>query len=241
MSAINLTRQNERDVTKLFRWQHPFELHRTAAYAQSMLSNEDFLSLGGEYEQKIQEARVGSIFSCGLSRALGPLQVRMAPYCERMLDMELETSFGELCQFEITTAFLPDYKIRLAYRNGKCLEISHRVFSGESVDPQWLAGPIGRKTKKMLRMCSSGEQMERHLLVYQSFSGGAADLKKVMALCGYLDSVWESVWIISGVPHWGGIALLSNRYGFDWPTMEWVSYVNAKEGMGFSGFDIYLQ
>ncbi len=224
------------DIDAMYLWQHPSRLLRWAVKAESEMTCEAFLSRGGSLEQKIQEALVGATFLSIFRRLVSPVMGRMARINEEALDIEARTANGAIYQFEITTAYPPGYRIREAYRNGSKPEIPQSAFAGEPISDEWVAATILRKTAKV-----ENKRLNRHLLVYQNILGGAPDLRRLCELVSGVESIWASVWIISGVPEWGGVALLCNTYGFNWPTKEWLSYVNAQEGRGFSGFDIYLQ
>lgn len=224
------------DIDAMYEWQHPSALLRLAVKAQSEMTCEAFLSKGGSVEQKIQEALVGATFLSIFQRLVSPVMGRMARINEEALDIEARTANGAICQVEITTAYPPGYRIREAYRNGSKPEIPQPAYAGEPIPAEWVAPTILSKTAKVEK-----KRLNRHLLVYQNIFGGAPDLRRLCELVSGVESIWASVWIISGVPDWGGVALLCNTHGFNWSTMEWLSYVNAQEGMGFSGFDIYLQ
>jgi hypothetical protein len=224
------------DIDAMYLWQHPSALLRLAVKAQSEMTSDAFLSRGGSLEQKIQEAIVGATFLSIFQRLVSPVMGRMARINEEVLDIEARTANGAICQFEITTAYPPGYRIREAYRNGSKPEIPQPAFAGEPILAEWVATTILNKTAKVEK-----KLLNRHLLVYQNIFGGAPDLRRLCELVSGVESIWASVWIISGVPHRGGVAILCNTHGFNWSTMEWLSYVNAQEGKGFSGFDIYLQ
>ncbi|MBI4002678.1 MAG: hypothetical protein HY348_12960 [Nitrospira defluvii] len=152
-------------------------------------------------------------------------------------DFEIERN-RSIHEFEVTVAFEPDYKIRQEYRDGQSPEIPGYASSGDPNDPKWLSGAVQKKTQKA---CKAHWKTKRHLVVYQCMWGGLPNLGDLRILCDEADRVWASVWVISGVPFAGGVGLLFNAYGCDWPMMDWLSYVNAKQCGGFGGFDIYLQ
>ena len=223
------------DISGLFQSQKPRALLGTATSIADQISSEDLMNRAGEFYQKTKEALVASTFAAGFALGIEPVLVKMAH--KRMLDFELNGFDGQKYEYEIVMSLEPGRKPGLEYRDAKKPVTPWRAFSGEPVPAEWVAKVIRKKTD----LAKKNQIYHRHLLVYQNISGGAPDLRQLKALVGHAKSVWASMWLISGVPAWGGIALLSNRYGFDWPTMEWFSYVNAKEGKGFSGFDIYLQ
>jgi len=214
--------------------QPPQVLLECAETLQSDMSDEQFLSKGRDFEQKVQEAFPAAVFSCIFDTTVCPVRIRMAH--QQVLDFELISNSNEVYKFEVVTAYEPGRKIRLEYRDSKKPAFPPRGLSGVPVPAEWVATTILNKTAKVEK-----KRLNRHLLVYQNISGGAADLKRLRKLVSGVESIWASVWIISGVPDWGGVALLCNTHGFNWSTMKWLSYVNAQEGMGFSGFDIYLQ
>jgi hypothetical protein len=234
--AAKRMRRRFSDIEAMYLWQHPLALRRLAMKTQSEMTCEEFLSRGGSREQKIQEALVGATFLSIFHQIVLPVMGRMARINEEALDIEARTADGIIYQFEITTVYPPGYKIREAYRNGSKPEIPQSAFTGDPVSAGHVATTILKKTAKVKK-----KRLNRHLLVYQDISGGAPDLTLLRKLVSGVESVWASVWIISGVPDWGGVVLLSNTHGFNWPTKEWLSYVNAQEGKGFAGFDIYLQ
>ena len=156
-----------------------------------------------------------------------------------LIDFELRDA--RTIPFEIVTAYELGYKIRQGYRNGRSPMVSEKAFSGLPVDSARVAAEIAKKTAKAKKAKTVDGHFHGHLLVYQNIAGGAVELRQLKALCAEAESVWASVWLISGVPSWGGIALLLNGYGFAFPEMKWVSYVNAPKGNGYGGFDLYLQ
>lgn len=225
------------DISEFFRWQKPRALLSTATSIADRISDEDFMNRGGEFYQKTKEALVASTFAAWFDLAIEPVLVKMAMVNERILDFDLSEFDGQKYEYEIVMSLEPDRKPGLEYRNGRQPVTPWRAFSGEPVPADWIAKDILKKTD----LAKKYRIRHRHLLVYQNISGGMPDLRKLQALVGDANSVWASIWLISGVMEWGGIALLSNRNGFSWPAAEGFSYVNTSEGGQFSGFDFYLQ
>ena len=203
------------DIDAMYSWQHPSALRRLAVKAQSEMTCEAFLSRGGNREQKIQEALVGATFLSIFQQIVSPVKGRMARINEEALDIEALAADGIIYQFEITTAYPLGYRIREAYRNGSKPEIPQSAFAGEPISAEWVATTILRKTAKVEK-----KRLNRHLLVYQNMFGGVPDLRQLRKLISGVESIWASVWLISGVPEWGGIAILCNTHGFNWSTKE---------------------
>ena len=223
--------------TKFLDWQNPDELlHRSKKYIAEV-GNEAFLSKGEEHEKTVQEALIASTFSCCLSRKICIGKIRMVEQGTILKDFEIEHD-RSILEIEVTVAYERGYKIREAWRGGQSPEIPRYAYSGDPNDPIRLAGAIQKKTQKA---CNAALNTKRHLVVYSCMWGGLPNLGDLRNLCDEADRVWASVWVISGVPSSGGVGLLFNAYGFDWPMMGWLSYVNARKGGGFGGFDIYLQ
>lgn len=193
------------------------------------MSDEVFLSRGGDIEQKIQEALVGATFSWGFYHLVTAVKAQMAAIHKEALDIELRSNAGCLYSFEITAAHPPGYQIRLAYRGGKRPEISPRAFSGEPIPAEWLASAIINKTNKV-----RGKSLRRHLLVYNNISGGTNDLWRLPQLLLGSEKVWDSIWIITGVPDCGWIALVSNSAGLEIPMRE--RHLVAKGMTAFWGY-----
>lgn len=225
------------DIAEFFQWQKPRVLLSTATSVADRISDDDLMNRAGEFYQKTKEALVASTFATWFDLAIDPVLVKLALANERILDFELSDFNDQKYEYEIVMSLEPDRKPGLEYRNGKQPVVPQRAFSGEPVHADWIAKDIRRKTD----LAKKTGIHHRHLLVYQNISGGATDLRQLKALVGDAESAWASMWLISGVPVWGGIALLSNRHEFDWPEAKWYSYVNALEGGQFSGFDFYLQ
>lgn len=51
-------------------------------------------------------------------------------------------------EFEVTVAFEPGYKIRQAWRGPQSPGIPECAFSGNGIDPNWLAVAVQKKTEK---------------------------------------------------------------------------------------------
>ena len=189
-------------------WQRPRELRDLAVKAQANISAEAFLSRGGDFEQKIQEVLVGTSFAMLFHKIVFPVRVRMAQIHEEATDIELRSGDGVTYPFEITTVYPPGYKIRLEYRDGRRPVISKRAFSGEPIPAEWIADAIVNKTNKV-----RGKGLRRHLLVYNNISGGTTNLWRLpQLLCG-AEGIWDSIWIIAGIPYCGWISLVSNEAG----------------------------
>ncbi len=223
------------DTSRLFQLQQPRDLLATVTSIADDVSDEDLMNRAGEFYQKTKEALVASTFAAIFAHTVKPTLVKMVH--ERMLDFKLSDFDGQTYDYEIVMALEPRRKPGLEYRDGRKPIPPLRAFSGKPVPAEWIVKVIQKKTE----LAKKNNFHHRHLLVYQNIPGGTPDLRQLKALVGDANSVWASVWLISGVPDWGGVALLSNRHGFSWPEMEWLSYVNAPKGEAFSGFYFYLQ
>jgi hypothetical protein len=208
------------DLGVFYRWQKPRALWGLATGIASALSDEQFLSRGRHYEQKLQEALVDSTWCLCFSKLVSPVLIRMAD--SQLLDFEIRLASGEIWQLEVTTAHPFGYKIREEYRHGKKPSMQPRAFSGDPVSPTWLTSVIGNKTKKVI-----GKYTNRHLVVYQNISGGATDLGQVRKLVPNIEASWRSVWIITGIPSCGGIVLICKAASFGCPEMKWFSYATS--------------
>lgn len=189
----------------MYFWQPPLALRQLAVRAQSEMSNEAFLSKGGSREQKIQEALVGSTFLSVFGRVVSPVLGRMAKINEEALDMEAIGVDGAISPFEITTAYVPGYRIRQEYKDENRPEIPQSAFIGEPIPAKWVASPILNKTEKI-----RGKGIRRHLLVYNNIYGGTTDLRRLPQLLGNAQNDWDSIWLIAGVPDIGWVALVAN-------------------------------
>lgn len=223
------------DISEFFQWQEPRALLSAATSIANRISHDDLMNRAGEFYQKTKEALVASTFAACFDLGVEPVLVKMAH--ERLLDFGLSGADGQKYECEIVMSLEPDRKPGLEYRNGKQPVTPQRAFSGEPVPADWIAKGIRKKTD----VAKKTGIYHRHLLVYQNISGGMPHLQQLKALVRDAESVWASMWLISGVPCWGGIALLSNRHGFNWPDLKWLSYANAPKDRDFSGFDFYLQ
>lgn len=224
-------------LSEFFVWRNPESLLVLSKHHIGEVGTERFLSTGGDQEQMVQEALVASTFARCLCSIGYPVMIRMTEIGTRLKDFELRSN-NQLLEFEVTRALEPGTKPREAWSNGNRPEIPPRAFSGEQIDPEWLADSIQKKTAKFR---ASNLSERRHLLVYLDIMGGSPDLKRVASFCQEDDALWESVWVISGIPHGGGISCLFNDSKFVWPTARWLSWVDAKPGGHYGGFDIYLQ
>ncbi|MDE3226631.1 MAG: hypothetical protein KGO52_02120 [Nitrospirota bacterium] len=203
------------DINLFYLLQRPWELRRLAVAVQKGMSDEAFISRGGDFEQKVQEALIGSTFSWGGHHIISPASVRMARIHHEALDMEIHSDNGEMHSFEITTLHPADLKIRLAYRDGKRPEIPSRAFSGEPIPAELIASAIDKKTNKI-----QGKGLCRHLLVYNNVYGGTTDLRRLPRLLNGAERTWDSIWVIAGIPYFGWIALVSNSAGLKAPALE---------------------
>lgn len=138
------------DIAEFHRWQHPNELRDLTRMTSAEIgSNEDFLSRGGEYEKTVQEALVAFTFALGFHELISPIQIRMTERYTQLQDFELKSDKGAYCEFEIVTAYEPDRKIRLDYRDGGRPTLPADWASGISADPEWIAPQILKKTEKL--------------------------------------------------------------------------------------------
>lgn len=64
------------------------------------MSNEDLLSRGKDFEQKLQEAIVASTFALVFQEHISPVHIRMARVHEKLLDFELISQDNTAFQFE---------------------------------------------------------------------------------------------------------------------------------------------
>ena len=223
---------------QFYEWQTPKDLLRLSQNHILKVGGEKLLSTGGELEKTVQQAVITSTFALCYARLFNQTKVRMTEPYTPFKDFELLTDDMNH-EFEVTTAYNPKDRIREAWR-GQRPEISRYAYSGKPVPAAWIASAVMKKTGKALRTKLIA-QYSRHLVIYQNIPGGPPDLEKVRKLCSEAALFWASVWVISGVSGWGGIALLFNKYGCSWPTKGWLSYVNVQEGRGYGGFDLYLQ
>lgn len=90
------------------------------------------------------------------------------------------------------------------------------------------------KDRKTKNKKLSNKGLQRHLLVYQNIPGrGATDLQQLMLRVPDVESVWQSIWLIMGIPDIGttGIALLYPSPDFKFPAGEWLSYYELGLGI----------
>lgn len=209
------------DTSRLFQLQQPRDLLATVTSIADEVTDEDLMNRAGEFYQKTKEALIAATFATIFDYAVMPILVKMVH--EKIQDFELSdfSDFnGQKYEYEIVMALEPGRKPGLEYRDGRKPIPSLPALSGKSVSAEWIVKVIQKKTE----LAQKNKFDHRHLLVYQNIQGRAPDLRQLKALVGDANSVWASVWLISGVPDWGGVALLSNRHGFSWPEMEWLSY-----------------
>ncbi|MDH3504776.1 MAG: hypothetical protein OEZ41_04485 [Nitrospirota bacterium] len=187
------------------------------------MSNEDLLSRGKDFEQKLQEALVASTFALVFQEHISPVQIRMAKVHEKLRDFELISQDNTSFQFEITTAYPPDYKIREEYKNGRRPSFPMQALSGTPMDPEWIAPVICKKTEKARRI----DGFNGHLLVYVNIQGGGPSgpgLEKLKDLISDSESIWRSIWLIRGIPDLisTGTVLLCKSYGLGCEEQEWL-------------------
>lgn len=127
-------------LNKFCQLQTPRDLWHLANQIASPMSNENFLSRGKDFEQKLQEALVASTFALVFQEHISPVQIRMAKVHEKLLDFELISQDNTAFQFEITTAYPPDYKIREEYKNGR----SPLFLCKHSLEPPWIQNGLLR-------------------------------------------------------------------------------------------------
>lgn len=223
------------DISHSYQLQKARDLLDMVTGIDNHVSAEDLMNKAGEFYQKIKEALVASPFAAGFALLVKPVLIKMAH--GQMLDFELHSMGGQKYEFEIVMSIEPDRKPGLEYRNGSRPITPRRAFSGEQFPPEWITKDLWKKTE----MAKEGQVSHRHLLIYQNIAGGLPDLGRLRSLCAGAESVWASVWLISGVPDMGWIALLFNRDGFACPEAKWFSYVNAPKGDKYGGVDLYLQ
>lgn len=175
------------------------------------MSNEDLLSRGKDFEQKLQEALVASTFGLVFQKHISPVHIRMAKVHEKLLDFELISQNDTAFQFEITTAYPPDYKIREEYKNGRRPSFPMQALSGTPMNPEWIAPVICKKTEKARKI----NDFNRHLLVYVNIHGGGPvglGVEELKDLILDAESIWQSIWLIRGIPDLAstGTVLLCN-------------------------------
>lgn len=210
-------------LNKFCQLQAPRDLWRLAKQAASPMSNEDLLSRGKDFEQKLQEALVASTFALVFQEHLSPVQIRMAKVHEKLHDFELITQDNTGFQFEITTAYPPGYKIREEYKNGRRPSFPMQALSGNPMDPEWIAPVICKKTEKARRI----DGFNGHLLVYVNIQGGGPSgpgLEKLKNLISDSESIWQSIWLIRGIPDLTstGTVLLCNSFGLGCAERIWL-------------------
>jgi len=210
------------EPNNFYRFQDPSDLWNLAKKVESVLTAEQFLSRGKDSEQKLQEALVASTFSIGFQKYLFPVEIRMVEVHKPLLDFELKSRDGVVSEFEITTAYEPKYKIREEYMDGKIPQIPIRAFSGEPVRPEWIAPFIQSKTEKAKKLKDLPGEFNRQLLVYQNISGGGTDLERLKQLIPGSESIWQSIWLIVGVPDLVAMVLVSNAHGFSCTEGKWL-------------------
>lgn len=215
------------DLKNFHQFQNPHDLWNLAKKTESALTAEQFLSRGKDSEQKLQEALVASTFSIGFQKYLFPVEIRMVEVHKPFLDFELKSRDGVIFEFETTTAYEPEYKIREEYMDGKRPQIPIRAFSGEPVKPEWIAPFIQSKTEKVKKLKELPGEFNRHLLVYQNISGGGTDLERLKQLISGSESIWESIWLIIGIPDLVAMVLVCNAHGFSCAEGKWLLTGNS--------------
>lgn len=210
-------------LNKFCQLQSPWDLWRLANQIASSMSNEGLLSRGKDFEQKLQETLVASAFALVFQQHIAPVQIRMAKVHEKLRDFELISQDNTGFQFEITTAYPPDYKIREEYKNAKRPPFPMQALSGTPMDPEWIAPVICKKTEKARKI----DGFKGHLLVYVNIQGGGPSgpgLEKLKDLISDSESVWRSIWLIRGIPDLisTGTVLLCNFYGLGCEEQEWL-------------------
>lgn len=206
------------ELDKFYQLQDPRDLWNLAKQTTSVMSNEDLLSRGKDYEQKLQEAILASTFALGFQKHISPVQIRMARVHAPLLDFEMVSQDDTIFKFEIVMAVLPERKLREEYQDGKRPKISPRAFSAEPADPERIASVIRNKTERARRI----DWFNGHLLVYQNIPGGGPDLERLKKLISDSESIWQSIWLIVGVPDLAGMVLLCNSYGFPCAERDWL-------------------
>ena len=183
------------------------------------MSNEEFLSRGNDVKQKLQEALVASTFSLGFQKHISPVKIRMVKVHEKLLDFELTYQGNMLSKFELVMALPPSRKLRKDYQDGKRPQIPNTASFSDPVNPEWIASMICKKTEKARNI----DGFTGHLLVYQNICGGKTDFKRLTELIADSESIWQSIWLIKGVPDQASMVLLCNLYGFPCVEREWLN------------------
>ena len=220
----------ERLLNKFCMLQAPWDLWCLAKQTASPMSNEDLLSRGKDFEQKLQEALVASTFALVFQEHISPVQIQMAKVHEKLLDFELISQDDTTFHFEITTAYPPDYKIREEYKNGRRPSFPMQALCGTQMDPEWTAPVICKKTEKARRI----NGFNGNLLVYVNIQGGGPSgpgLEKLKDLISDSESIWRSIWLIRGIPDLAstGTVLLCNSYGLFCEERNWL-HINEING-----------
>lgn len=210
---------------KLFEFQDPQNFFNLVNKITSPISDEDLLSRGKDDEQKLQEALVASPFALGFQKYISPIQIRMATVQKNLMDFELLSSDNTTLEFEIVMVLPPNRKLREEYQKGKQPEIAMAEFSGKPINPEWVASQIRQKTEKAMR----SDRFNGHLLVYMNVSGGTPDLLEVKRLISDSESIWQSIWLIRGVPDMAVMVLLYNSHGFCCVVNDWLQ-INGING-----------
>ncbi|MEX2492264.1 MAG: hypothetical protein WD425_10935 [Nitrospirales bacterium] len=203
--------------------QAPWDLWCLAKQTASPMSNEDLLSRGKDFKQKLQETLVAFTFALVFQEHISPVQIRMAKVHEKLLDFELISQKDTSLKFEITTAYPPDYKIREEYKNGRRPFFPMQALSGTLMKPEWIAPVICKKTEKARRI----DGFNGHLLVYVNIQGGGPvgrGLEELKDLISDSESLWRSIWLFRGIPDLAatGTVLLCNSYGLLCEEWDWL-------------------
>ena len=217
-------------LNKFCQLQTPWDLWRLANQIASSMSDEDLLSRGQDFVQKLQEALVASTFALVFQEHISPVQIRMAKVHEKLLDFELISQENSAFPFELTTAYPPDYKIREEYKNGRRPSFPMHAMTGTPMNPEWIAPVICKKTEKARRI----DGFNGHLLVYVNIHGGGPvgrGLEELMDLISDSETIWQSIWLIRGIPDLvsTGTVLLCNSFGLGCEEREWL---HIKENNG---------
>ena len=154
---------------------------------------------------------------------------------DELLDFELQNrKTAEVFECEIVMAIEPNRRPGLEYRDGQRPQMHARAFAGEPIDAGWIAPFIIKKTQKAIAKNIHG----RHLPVYQNISGGQTDCKRLLELVPGAEQIWQSIWLIVGVPDMSFMVLIANAAGFPcdmhndmhkWlPNYAWAHFVDNR-------------
>jgi hypothetical protein len=205
-------------LEKFYIFQDPQNFLNLRKQTTDLMSDEDLLSRGDPCTKKLQEAFVASIFAWGFQKYILPIQIRMAKVEAELLDFEMKYQENNILQFEIVMAIEPERRLQQEYRDGRRPSISTRTFSGEPAESEQIVLVIEKKTQ----MARNIQKLNRHLMVYVNLSGHLQNLEWFTERILASESIFQSIWLVRGDLDEGGMALLSNSYGFPCPERNWL-------------------